>query len=47
MINISHQYIMHLSNIMMEKKTSEKHAAEDKDHALLYMHLNDLEINML
>ena len=37
---------MHLSNIMMEKKTSEKHAAEDKDHALLYMHLNDLEINM-
>ena len=28
------------------KKTSEKHAAEDKDHALLYMHLNNLEINM-
>ena len=29
-------------------KTSEKHAAaEDKDHALLYMHLNDLDINML
>ena len=31
----------------MEKKTPEKHASEDKDHTLLYMHLNDLEINML
>ena len=29
-------------------KSLEKHAAiEDKDHALLYMHLNNLEINML
>ena len=29
-------------------KTSEKHAAaEDKDQTLLFMHLNDLEINML
>ena len=28
------------------KNNKEHAAAEEKDHALLYMHLNDLEINM-
>ena len=30
----------------MEKKNTRHVAAEDIDHALLYMHLKDLEANM-
>ena len=29
----------------MEKPNKRYAAAEDKDHALLYMHLNDLKVN--